>query len=237
MILAAGRGERMRPLTDHTPKPLLEAGGATLIEHGIRRLYTAGYREVVINVAHLGDRIVERVGDGSRFGIRIRYSHEPPGALETAGGIREALDWLSPGAFLVLNADIWCDHPLTPPLLGQDTLAHLVLVDNPGHHPNGDFALNDDGRVSLAGVPRHTFSGIGWYRPELFAALPRGRCPLSPVLRSAIAAGAVSGERYRGTWIDVGTPERLHALDAALRTEGTLAAGQKKPGLRRVKAP
>ncbi|WP_006746936.1 N-acetylmuramate alpha-1-phosphate uridylyltransferase MurU [Thioalkalivibrio paradoxus] len=236
MILAAGRGERMRPLTDHTPKPLLEAGGAALIEHGIRRLHAAGYQEIVINVAHLGERIVERIGDGSRFGVGIRYSREPAGALETAGGIREVLDWLGPGPFLAINADIWCDHPLTPPALGDETLAHLVLVDNPAHHPAGDFALNGS-RVALAGTRRYTFSGIGWYRPELFAALPRGRSPLAPVLRSAIAAGAVGGEHYRGTWVDVGTPERLRALDVALRTEAGPTDGQKKPGLRRVNAP
>jgi MurNAc alpha-1-phosphate uridylyltransferase len=214
MILAAGRGERMRPLTDRTPKPLLTVGGIPLIEHVIGHLRAAGYRELVINLAHLGDQIEARLGSGEGLGVAIRYSQEPPGALETAGGIREALDWLGPEPFLVVNADIWCDHPLHPPALAPDTLAHLVLVENPEHHPEGDFAL-DGGRVTLSDGARHTFSGIGWYRPALFAGLPRGRRPLAPLLRAAIAAGRVSGELHRGAWEDIGTPERLRALNAA----------------------
>ncbi len=214
MILAAGRGERMRPLTDHTPKPLLRVGGESLIEHGIRRLQAAGYRELVINLGHLGQQIETTLGDGSRLGVRIRYSPEPPGALETAGGIREALDWLGEAPFLVVNADLWCDHPLTSPALARETLAHLVLVENPAHNPDGDFGL-DAGRVTLEPGPRHTFSGIGWYRRELFADLPRGRRPLAPLLRDAIAAHRVTGELHNGVWIDVGTPERLRELNAS----------------------
>ena len=214
MILAAGRGERMRPLTDHTPKPLLRVGDESLIEHGIRRLQAAGYRELVINLGHLGRQIETALGDGSRLGVRIRYSPEPPGALETAGGIREALEWLGTEPFLVVNADLWCDHPLTPPALADATLAHLVLVENPAHNADGDFGL-DAGRVTLAPGPRYTFSGIGWYRPELFAELPRGRRPLAPLLREAVAGRRVTGELHRGVWIDVGTPERLRELNAA----------------------
>jgi N-acetyl-alpha-D-muramate 1-phosphate uridylyltransferase len=214
MILAAGRGERMRPLTDRTPKPLLTVGGIPLIEHVIGRLRAAGYRELVINLAHLGKQIEARLGSGEGLGVAIRYSQEPPGALETAGGIREVLDWLGPEPFLVVNADIWCDHPLHPPSLAPDTLAHLVLVKNPEHHPEGDFAL-DGSQVTLSDGPRHTFSGIGWYRPALFAGLPRGRRPLAPLLREAIAAGRVSGELHQGAWEDIGTPERLQALAAA----------------------
>lgn len=216
MILAAGRGERMRPLTDHTPKPLLTVGGTPLIEHVIRRLHRAGYREVVVNLGHLGEQIEQRLGDGDPLGVRIRYSREPPGALETAGGIREALPQLAGEMFLVVNGDVWCDHALSPPSLAPDTLAHLVLVDNPAHHPEGDFTL-EAGRVGVGISPRYTFSGIGWYRPALFAEWPRGRRPLAPVLRAAIAQGRVTGEHHRGTWIDIGTPERLRALDEAAK--------------------
>jgi N-acetyl-alpha-D-muramate 1-phosphate uridylyltransferase len=212
MILAAGRGERMRPLTDRTPKPLLTVGGVPLIEHTIRRLRAAGYRDLVINLGHLGEQIEERLGDGGAFGVRIRYSREPPGALETAGGIREALELLGSDPFLVINADVWSDHPLGSPALAADALAHLVLVANPKHHPQGDFTLQD-GRVGLSGGTRHTFAGIGWYRPALFAALPRGRRALAPLLRDAITAGRVTGELHQGDWIDIGTPERLRLLD------------------------
>ena len=212
MILAAGRGERMRPLTDRTPKPLLPVGGRPLIEHHLRRLAAAGYRDVVINLAWLAAQIREALGDGQRFGLRIHYSEETQGALETAGGIRHALPLLGDAPFLVVNGDIWCDHPLTPHDPG-DALAHLVLVDNPAQHPQGDFALHD-GRVEDIGARRLTFSGIGYYRPELFAGLSDGPQPLAPLLRRTMAQGLVSGERHRGTWIDVGTPQRLQALDA-----------------------
>lgn len=217
MILAAGRGERMRPLTDRTPKPLLRVGGHPLIEHHLRRLASAGYRDVVVNLAWLGGQIREALDNGSRFGLRIRYSEEPPGALETAGGIRHALPLLGDGPFLVVNGDIWCDHPLSPHDPGE-ALAHLVLVDNPDQHPQGDFALRD-GRVDDTGEARLTFSGIGYYRPELFAGLADGPQPLAPLLRRAMAQGLVSGEHHRGKWFDVGTPQRLSALDARLASE------------------
>lgn len=217
MILAAGRGTRLRPLTDHCPKPLLPAGGAPLIVHLLQRLQAAGYRDIVINLGHLGAQIPARLGDGRAFGVTIEYSPEPPGALETAGGIRAALPRLGIAPFLVVNGDVWCDHPLYPPRLSDTTLAHLVLVANPAHHPHGDFVLEAD-RVRLAeGQPRLTFSGIGWYRPALFASLPPGPRPLAPVLRAAIAADAVTGEYHAGAWEDIGTPERLQALDARLR--------------------
>ncbi|MFO8003408.1 N-acetylmuramate alpha-1-phosphate uridylyltransferase MurU [Thioalkalivibrio sp.] len=225
MILAAGRGERMRPLTDRTPKPLLTVGGVPLIGHSIRRLREAGYRDLVINTAHLGEQIEARLGDGGALGVRIRYSREPPGALETAGGIREALDLLGSDPFLVINADIWCDHPLRPPTLAAEALAHLVLVANPEHHPQGDFTLRD-GLVGLAGGPRHTFAGIGWYRPDLFAGLPRGRRALGPLLREAVTSGRVTGELHRGHWIDVGTPERLRLLDQKETRQGRVNAQQ-----------
>jgi N-acetyl-alpha-D-muramate 1-phosphate uridylyltransferase len=214
----------MRPLTDRTPKPLLTVGGTPLIEHLIARLRVAGYRDLVINLGHLGDQIETRLGAGERLGVSIRYSPEPPGALETAGGIREALAWLGHEPFLVINGDIWCDHPLGPPVLGPEVLAHLVLVDNPAHNPHGDFAL-DEQRVAVDGATRYTFSGIGWYRPQLFAALPRGRRPLAPVLRAAIAEGRVTGEHHGGTWIDIGTPERLQALDRSHPKENPAAPG------------
>lgn len=216
MILAAGRGERMRPLTDRTPKPLLTVGGIPLIEHTIGRLRSAGYRELVVNIAHLGDQIEERLGTGEQLGVVIRYSREPPGALETAGGIREALPWLGSTPFLVINGDVWCDHSLRPPVLDSAAMAHLVLVANPAYHPGGDFTL-EAGRVGLSEAPRYTFSGIGWYRPELFAGLARGRQPLAPVLRAAIADGQVTGELHARTWIDIGTPDRLLELDRQYR--------------------
>ncbi|MFN2348685.1 MAG: N-acetylmuramate alpha-1-phosphate uridylyltransferase MurU [Thioalkalivibrio sp.] len=214
MILAAGRGERMRPLTDHTPKPLLQAGGRALIEHHLSHLARAGYREVVINLAHLGDQIRTRLGDGAAYGLHISYSLEEQ-ALETGGGIRRALPLLGDAPFLVINGDVWCDHALSAPSLAPTDLAHLVLVNNPDHHPNGDFVLQGN-RVREQDGDRLTFSGIGWYRPELFRELPKGRFPLAPLLRQAMATDQVSGEYHEGSWLDVGTPERLAQLDAWL---------------------
>ena len=216
MILAAGRGERMRPLTDHTPKPLLEAGGKPLIQHHVEALRKAGIDELVINHAHLGDRIVEYLGDGERFGVRIRYSPEPPGALETGGGIKRALPFLGSAPFLVINADIWTDYPYAELHGRPQGLAHLVLVENPPHNPDGDFQLNGQA-VSSDGEPRFTFSGIGIYTASLFDGTPEGAFPLAPVLRDAMAAGKVSGELYRGLWMDIGTPQRLEELDERLR--------------------
>jgi MurNAc alpha-1-phosphate uridylyltransferase len=219
MILAAGRGERMRPLTDRTPKPLLPVAGRPLIVWHIERLAAAGFRDIVINHAHLGDQIEALLDDGDAWGVRIRYSEEPVGALETAGGIANALPLLGDAPILVINGDIFCDWDVARArtAIGDGLLAHLVLVPNPGHHPLGDFALLD-GKVGAGGTAKLTFSGIGIYRPEMFAAIDRGQvAKLAPLLDAAIAAGRVSGELHDGRWVDVGTPERLAALDADLR--------------------
>jgi MurNAc alpha-1-phosphate uridylyltransferase len=215
MILAAGRGERMRPLTDHTPKPLLEAGGRSLIGHHLAALARAGVREVVVNHAHLGTQIEQALGDGAAYGLRIRYSPEEV-ALETGGGIFRALPFLGPDPFIVVNGDVWTDFDPAGLRLAEGDLAHLVLVDNPAHHPAGDFVLDGE-RVTDGGGQRLTFSGVGVYRPALFDGCAPGRFPLAPLLRAAIAVGRVSGEHHRGRWVDVGTPERLAALDLQLR--------------------
>ncbi len=216
MILAAGRGERMRPLTDYLPKPLLSVGGHPLILHLVRQLQVAGIHDLVINHAHLGERIVGVLGTGEAFGVRIRYSHEADGGLETGGGIFHALPLITTDPFLVVNGDIWTDYPFErlPASLGQD-LAHLVLVENPPHHPAGDFVLNGD-RVQADGVGKLTFSGIGLYARTLFNDCRPGKFPLAPLLRSAMTAGRVHGEHYRGRWRDIGTPERLDELDRDL---------------------
>lgn len=218
MLLAAGRGERMRPLTDATPKPLLPAGGKPVVAWLLERLAEAGFRELVLNHAQLGWMIEAALGDGERFGVRIRYSHEPE-ALETAGGIANAMPLLGDAPFLAVNADLYTDFPFARlrAALDDDALAHLVLIDNPPHHPGGDFALSD-GRIANAGAPMLTFSGIGVYRPALFAAVARGtRAPLAPLLRAAATRGLVTGERFSGRWLDIGTPERLAALDVELK--------------------
>jgi MurNAc alpha-1-phosphate uridylyltransferase len=219
MILAAGRGERMRPLTDAVPKPLLEAGGRSLIEYHLRALAQGGITEIVINHAHLGAQIEARLGDGSRYGVRIAYSPEGGRGLETGGGILHALPQLGTAPFIVVNADIWTYYPfarLPPQPAG---LAHLVLVPNPAHHPAGDFTLVD-GRIGNESMMRHTFSGIGVYRPELFAACTPGSFPLAPLLRAAAARGEASGELYAGGWMDIGTPERLAELERRLSARG-----------------
>jgi len=219
MILAAGRGERMRPLTDHTPKPLLPVAGRPLIVYHLEALQAAGVGEVVINTGHLAEQLPAALGDGRRWGMRIAWSPEPPEALETGGGIFQALPLLGAEPFMVINGDVWTDYPLarwTRPPLTPAGLAHLVLVDNPPHHAGGDFALLDDGRVAENGTPRRTFSGVSVLRPELFAGCQAGRFPLGPLLRRAMATGKVSGEHYRGGWRDIGTPQRLAELDAAL---------------------
>jgi MurNAc alpha-1-phosphate uridylyltransferase len=223
MILAAGRGERMRPLTDRLPKPLLEVGGRRLIEWHLEALARAGFDHVTINLAWLGARIREALGDGARFGLSIRYSEEPEGALETGGGIFRALPWLGPQPFVVVNGDVWTDFDFARlPVLDPDALAALVLVPNPPQHPRGDFALRarpgggtgtDDIDLDPAAAPRLTFSGIGVYRPEFFAGCAAGRFPLLPLLQRAAAAGRLRGQRYDGLWFDIGTPERLRALD------------------------
>jgi MurNAc alpha-1-phosphate uridylyltransferase len=242
MILAAGRGERMRPLTDHTPKPLLEVAGRALIVWHIEKLVAAGITELVINHAHLGAQIESALGDGSRFGASIRYSPETS-ALETAGGIANALPMLCPPrpsgeglgereVFAVVNGDIWCDYDFqhlqerAAAMQSTGDAAHLVLVNNPAHHPNGDFILHkgrieDQSNLRLAtcDLPL-TFSGIGLYHPRMFDEITRGSvAPLAPLLRAQMAQGKVSGEHHTGRWIDVGTPQRLHELDTELRKE------------------
>lgn len=218
MILAAGRGERMRPLTDHKPKPLLEVGGKPLIVWHIEHLAAAGFRELVINHAHLGKQIEEALGNGSQFGVSIQYSPEGE-ALETAGGIANALHLLGEAPFLVVNGDIFTDYDfsLLNHGLKDGLLAWLVLVDNPEHNGKGDFALAGEG-VMEDGAEMHTFSGIGVYRPELFAAIaPGSKARLAPLLRAAMRSGKVGGEYYAGCWTDVGTPQRLTELDATLK--------------------
>ena len=218
MLLAAGRGVRMRPLTDSTPKSLLVVGGKTLIAWHLEKLARAGFTEVVINHAHLGDMIEVALGDGARFGLSIRYSRERE-ALETAGGIARALPLLGTAPFLVINADVYtdCDFAALAGMDLRDRLAHLVLVDNPPHHPRGDFAL-ESGRVRETGARMLTFSGIGVYAPRLFGGIPpEAKVALAPLLRKAMASNRVSGEYFRGRWHDIGTTERLQALDAELR--------------------
>jgi N-acetyl-alpha-D-muramate 1-phosphate uridylyltransferase len=224
MILAAGRGERMRPLTDALPKPLLQAGGKPLIVWQIERLASADIRDIVINHAHLGTMIETALGDGTQFGVRMRYSPESV-ALETAGGIAHALPLLGGEPFVVTNADIYCDYDfrraisLAGAMESDGRLAHLVLVDNPIHHLAGDFHL-DRGKVCAEGASKLTFAGIGLYRPALFEGIKRGEsAPLAPLLRAAIAARKVSGEHHVGQWMDIGTPERLRALDRRLATQ------------------
>lgn len=221
MLLAAGRGERMRPLTDHTPKPLLVAGSKPLIVWHIEKLARAGIRDLVINHAHLGQQLETILGDGKQWNVQIRYSSENP-ALETAGGIALALPMLGDAPFAVINSDIYCDYnfanlPIHAAHLAQKKIAaHLVLVNNPQHHPQGDFGLTH-GHVTDA-EPKFTFSGIGVYQPGLFAKILRGsKAPLAPLLRQQIALNQVSGEQHAGYWIDVGTQQRLQQLDDYLR--------------------
>jgi MurNAc alpha-1-phosphate uridylyltransferase len=217
MILAAGRGERMRPLTDRTPKPLLSVGGKPLIDYHIEALHQAGFSDIVINNAWLGDQVRAHVGDGSRFGVRVVHSDERPAALETGGGIHRALPLLGAGPFLVVNGDVWTDFPyasLRDALRPQD-LAHFVMVPNPPQHPCGDFAL-EAGRVREAGEPRFTFSGVGVYRPELFDGCEPGAFKLVPLMLKAMREDRAGGQLYTGRWFDIGTPERLRQLDELL---------------------
>jgi MurNAc alpha-1-phosphate uridylyltransferase len=211
MILAAGRGERLRPLTDKLPKPLLEVRGKTLIAHHLENLASAGFREVVINLSHLGDMIRDTVGDGSDWDLNINYSQEPPEALETGGGIQQALPMLGESPFAVINGDIFCQYPLGRLRAIKCDQVHLVLVPNPEHNPDGDFSLSG-GYVGLTAQPCHTFSGISVYHPRFFATSDPGRFSVKPLLRAAAALQLVTGEIYRGEWHDVGTVERLEAL-------------------------
>jgi len=241
MILAAGRGARMRPLTDHTPKPLLCAGGKPLIVWHVERLAAAGLCDIVVNLAWLGEKIQAYLGDGSRYGVRVQYSCEDV-ALETAGGIARALPLLGGEPFLVINGDVWCQwdaaegYAAAQRLWQHDLHAWLWLVDNPDHHPQGDFCFRPTGtgflrvcapaRAGDASDPEpvlaaFTFSGIGVYHPALFADIGAGRAAkLAPLLRQAMREGRVGGQHYTGAWVDVGTPTRLQALDARLRGQG-----------------
>jgi N-acetyl-alpha-D-muramate 1-phosphate uridylyltransferase len=217
MILAAGRGERLRPLTDATPKALVEAGGKPLIGWHLERLAAAGWREAVVNVSHLAEQIVERIGDGARFGLRITYSREPQ-PLETAGGIANALRLLGAEPFLLVNADIYCEFPfarLSGVALGE-RLAHLVLVPNPAHRAAGDFSLQG-AIVGSGNGARYTYAGVAVVSPAMVAGVkPGDKAPLGPLLHQAADAGRLSGELYRGLWQDVGTAERLAELRSRL---------------------
>lgn len=213
MILAAGRGERMRPLTNATPKPLLQIKGRCLIEYHLQALKAAGVEQVVINISWLGQQIRTYLGDGDRYGVHIDYSDEGAEPLETAGGIVQALPLLGEAPFIVVNADIFTDYNFTklcePPLRG---LAHLVMVANPEHHQQGDFHLDASGCLS-EGSPRYTYSGIGVYSPALFAGMQAGKHALAPLLCQAMRDRQITGELYHGRWHDIGTPPRLYELD------------------------
>ncbi|MSR13743.1 MAG: nucleotidyltransferase family protein [Gammaproteobacteria bacterium] len=216
LILAAGRGERLRPLTDRLPKPLIEVGGVALIDHHLHRLRRAGVRDCVINTAHLGHLIEAHVGDGTRYGLIVRYSREPLGAFDTGGGVRHAMKLMRPERFLTVNADVWTDFDPTWMLVTNPcSLAHLILVPNPADHRLGDFGLNGT-KVTNERVARYTFSGIALYRPDLFKLAPETeRFPLAPLLRDAVEKGLVTGSVYLGEWRDIGTKARLSELRGA----------------------
>lgn len=217
-ILAAGRGERMRPLTDHTPKPLLVAGGKPLIVWHLERLAAAGFKEIVINHAHLGSLIEQTLGNGSPWGLQIQYSAEPPGALETAGGIANALQLMGDKPFLVVNGDVYCDMNFNRLSALTVTNAHLVMVENPAHHTGGDFSLDNNRVVIANGEQTFTYTGIGVFSPSFFAGVKPGTImKLRPLLDAAIAVGTLTGERFAGRWVDVGTPQRLAELDQELK--------------------
>ena len=216
MLLAAGRGERMRPITDSTPKPLVRVGGRPLIAWHLAALARAGIREVVINLSWLGAQVRATLGDGRDYGVAITYSDEGPVPLETGGGIFTAVPLLGPGPFLVVNADIWTDIDFAAVALEAHAHARLLLIPNPPHHPRGDFGLEGD-LVVTRDTDRYTYSGVGVYRPEFFGGCTAGRFPLLPLLNRAIADGLVRGEVHRGEWCDVGTVERLASLDARVR--------------------
>ena len=220
MLLAAGRGERMRPLTDHTPKPLLPVAGKPLIAWHLQRLVKAGVTDVVINLSWLGETIAAALGDGAAHGLRIQYSREPWPPLETGGGIHQALSLLGSDPFLLVNGDVYTDVDFGALRLATGDLAQLVLVPNPAHHPRGDFWLDARGRIVPEGGARLTYSGVGLLRPQLLAEAAPGRFPLLPWLLKALQAGRLGGQRHDGLWMDVGTPERLAQLDAVLQPVG-----------------
>ena len=215
MILAAGRGKRLRPHTDTLPKPLLPVCGKPLIEYHLDALAAAGFREIVINQGHLGDRLPAALGDGERWGVTIHWSPEPPEALETGGGLLRALPLLGAGPFLAVNGDIWTDYPVHRLRSVKCDRAHLVMVPNPPHNPNGDFCLSG-ARLHPEGTPKLTFSGIAVYHPRLFDGCAPGRFSVVPLLLQAMREHVVTGERYGGGWSDVGTPQRLAAIEAFL---------------------
>ncbi|HEY0768189.1 MAG TPA: nucleotidyltransferase family protein [Steroidobacteraceae bacterium] len=216
MLLAAGRGERMRPITDSVPKPLVQVGGKPLIGWHLAALARAGIREVIINLSWLGGQVRATLGNGHDYGVLITYSDEGPVPLETGGGIFRAVPLLGPGPFLVVNADIWTDIDFAALALEEAAHARLVLIPNPPHHPRGDFGLEGDLVVSRDSE-RYTYSGVGVYRPEFFGGCIPGRFPLLPLLNRAIGAGLARGQVHRGEWCDVGTVERLASLDARVR--------------------
>ena len=212
MILAAGRGERLRPITDDIPKPLVEVRGRTLLERHLELLASAGVTTVVINLGWRGEQIVERIGSGERYGVRVLYSPEYDKVLETGGGILRALPMLGDAPFWVVNGDVLTDFAVRPPDLEESCEGHLVLVPTPGYRPDGDFDI-ENGRVVRSQVRPYTFSGVACYRPSLFANCEPGRFPLAPLLFDACARGTLCGEVYDGLWADVGTPERLDELN------------------------
>lgn len=215
MILAAGRGERMRPLSDELPKPLLKVKGKALIVYHIEKLASAGFKEIVINIAHLGFKIPQLLGDGSRWDVNISYSDEQEdGALESAGGIKKALRLLGDETFLVVNGDVYCDYNFNPNFKLNGKKAHLILVPNPEHNPKGDFGLTKSTLLNSADS-MYTFSGIGYYSPKLFETLELQKTPLAPLLRSAIEKEGVSGELFTNMWHDIGTPQRLKEINNA----------------------
>ncbi|GHB16557.1 N-acetylmuramate alpha-1-phosphate uridylyltransferase MurU [Salinicola rhizosphaerae] len=217
MILAAGLGTRMRPLTDHCPKPLLPVAGKPLIVHHLERLAAAGFREIVINVSYRAQQVIDALGDGSRYGVALDFSVEAT-PLETAGGIRHALPRLGDTPFALLNGDVWTDFPLERLSLDAGDLASLVMVDTADFHRDGDFHLDVNGRLQASGEPRLIYAGLGVIHPELIAALPdETPVKLAPLLIEAMQAGRVGGWHHRGDWVDVGTPERLHELESRLQ--------------------
>lgn len=213
MILAAGRGERMRPLTDTIPKPLLLVGGKPIIQYTIEQLVSAGFNEIVINIAHLGHQIKKAIGNGNQFGATIKYSDEGESALETAGGIINALPLLGKEIFLVVNGDIANNYDFSRLHSKSCDLAHLVMIPNPEHHRQGDFHLSANGLIEETGTPALTFSGIGLYNPELFKNTAPGKTKLAPLLRLAMKNSRVSGEKFDGFWMDIGVPQRLEDLE------------------------
>lgn len=221
LILAAGLGERMRPLTERTPKPLLAVGGKPLIVWQLEKLAAADVRYVVINTSHLAEQFPDTLGDGARWGVRIRYAYEGPLPLETGGGMRNALELLGPEPFIAVSGDVWSDVDYAALPAEPEGLAHLLMVPNPDWHPRGDFVLRDGHLHEDGPGQRLTFGNIGVYRPELLRDQPPGRFKLLPMYQRAIRAGALSGERFDGRWHNLGTPAQLAALDSALAAGGS----------------